>query len=1145
MDKFADQIYALSKKVIHFYFGEFSIEEIVPFLDKNFSWCGIRKGESGNSLEDAINYYTTFSIDEDTGYWAENMEYRTVTSTSEVYVSNCVFDLCYQSNEYAAKIPIITTFIYHLDEQSEIKLLNFHMSIRTTNKESIMEIKPEEDFFVKEYSVDDISKDFLTKLYSGNVAVKMIRNYILHNHGGSKAALILIDIDNFKQINELAGFRLGDKVLTEMGEKLKILFRKSDIVSRSGADNFMIFMKDITDESIIFKKCQQISQTLNDVVTVKGEQVALTVTIGAAFMDSDVQSYEELMKRGTEALKYAWKQGKGQCAVYNKNGYTNQNVMLTHNSNSNSYEKINVIPACLNLLTEIKDSKVAITKVLETIGELYSLKRAYLFEFSKDERLVAMNYEWYSANEESLKLQYMQMEYRAFNKILNYFNKNDVYIWNHDTELEEDCKSCIPEVDGTGLQLLSFAQEKPIGILGIEHSDPNYQFTKEEISLLQYVAKLIGVKIENVRYEEEISRLSGFDAVTGLMNFVSFCSHAEELLVQNPDENYAVCSFELSSLNEVSEWYGHTTGNKLVKRFASLLQDILPNTYYVTRNGHSIFHVFAGVNNQEQFIHALNELYKNKKLYLEDEILPFTFSGGVYFFNGNDKSEFSYLVDRSDIARKNVSEKQHTFVIYDNVMEKKVLKEQKIASRMTEALVNKEFKIYMQPKYRISDEAFIGSEALVRWISPKFGFLPPNQFIPLFEKNEFIVELDFYVLNNVCEYIQRRYDSQMDIYSISVNQSRITISRTDYIKRLKEVLDQYTFPKKYIELEITESVFGDNMNDIIKVVEQIKSLGCMVSIDDFGSGYSSLNMIRKIPFDVLKIDREFLPERDFNDKSFHVLESIVEMAKKMNVQVICEGVETRTQIDYLEQIGCNQVQGYYFSKPMPIEIFDDYIYNTKRSEEVLKRLFEISLEQGSKNLASIYNKKFYIENPRSCPNRTRQLLKLIDASNDMDKDMIGVKSIFLNSEVHGSVFIMVKKKFAISMLNNELDKDDDEIIAPLFHLNENAIIKLEEMGREITSAYAQQLEQRSGVKVNSFSIEVFKENVEDMIQYVVSEINGLTEKVHCIENRLYIHRNYREEMVAHVFLFMDKEAEKMIIDSMAKQEMLESQNGNA
>lgn len=1143
MDKFADQIYALSKKVIHFYFGEFSIDEIVPFLDKNFSWCGIRKDESGNSLDEAIQFYTTFAIDEDTGYWAENMEYRTVTSTKEVYVSNCVFDLCYQSNDYASKIPIITTFIYHMDEQNEIKLLNFHMSIRTTNKENITDIKPEDDFFVKEYSVDDISKDYLTKLYSGNVAVKLIRNYILHNHGGAKAALILIDIDNFKQINEMAGFRLGDKVLTEMGEKLKVLFRKTDIVSRSGADNFLIFMKDIADEFIIFKKAQQISQALNDVYTIKGENISITVTIGAAYMDNDVQTYEELMKRATEALKYAWKQGKGQCAIYNQNGYMQQNAMLTHKAGTGSYDKINVIPACLNLLTEIKDSKVAITKVLETIGELYSLKRAYLFEFSKDDRCIAMNYEWYSNNEESIKLQYIKKEFCQIAKMLNYYNKHDMYIWTADTEIDAECKACIPPVTGTGLQMLAFAQEKPLGILGIEHPEGNYQFTKEEITLFQYVAKLIGVKIENSRYEEEISRLSGFDAVTGLMNFVSFCNHAEELLLQNPDDNYAVCSFELSSLNEVSEWYGHTTGNKMVKHFASLLQDVLPNTYYVTRNGHSVFHVLAGVNNHEQFIHSLNELYKNKKLYLEDEILPFTFSGGVYFFNGNDKLEFSYLVDRSDIARKNVSEKQHTFVIYDNIMEKKVLKEQKIASRMTEALVNKEFKIYMQPKYRISDESFIGSEALVRWISPKFGFLPPNQFIPLFEKNEFIVELDFYVLNNVCEYIQRRFDSQMDIYSISVNQSRITISRTDYIKRLKEVLDQYNFPRKYIELEITESVFADNLDDIIKVVEQIKVLGCMISIDDFGSGYSSLNMIRKIPFDVLKIDREFLPEQDFTDNSFHVLESIVEMARKINVQVICEGVETRTQIDYLEQIGCDQVQGYYFSKPMPIEIFDDYIYNTKRSNEVLKRLFEISLDQASKSLSGIYNKKFYIENPRSCPNRTRQLLKLIDTAGD--KDMIGVKSIFLNSEVHGSIFVMVKKRFAISMLNNELDKDDDEIISPLFHLNENAIVKLEEMGREITTAYAHQLEERSGVKINSFSVEVFKENVEDMLQYVVSEINGLTEKVHCIENRLYIHRNYREEMVAQVFLFMDKEAEKLVIDSMAKLEMMESQTNNA
>ena len=642
---------------------------------------------------------------------------------------------------------------------------------------------------------------------------------------------------------------------------------------------------------------------------------------------------------------------------------------------------------------------------------------------------------------------------------------------------------------------------------------------------------------------ESLGELCVFDPVTGLMNFVSFYNQSEEWMLQNPDAAYAMCSFELSSLDEVSEWHGSITGHKLVKHFADLLQEILPDAHYVTRDGHSIFHVFATVKNQEQFIASLNELFENKKLYLEDEILSFSFLGGICFFHGSDASQISYFVERADIARMNAAEKQHSFVIYNSEMEKRFIREQRITSMMGEALANKEFKVYMQPKYRISDETMIGSEALVRWISPKLGFLPPNEFIPLFEKNEFIVELDFYILNHVCEYIQRRFDNQMDIYSISVNQSRITISRTDYIKRLKELLMQYTFPKKFIELEITESVFSDNMNDIIKVVKQIKSLGCMVSIDDFGSGYSSLNMIRKIPFDVLKIDREFLPQHDFNEKSFYVLESIVAMAKKINVSVICEGVETRTQIDYLEQIGCDRVQGYYFSKPMPIEVFDDYIYHTKRSEEVLKRLFEIGLENGAKNLAAIYNKKFYIENPRSCPNRIRQLLKFIDRTGDID--MIGVKSLFLDSEIQGSIFVMVKKKFAISMLNNELDKDDDEIGTPLFHLNDYSISKLVELGKEITSAYLRLLEERSGIKVPSFSTEVFKEDVEEMLHYVVNEVNGLTEKVHCIENRLYIHRNYREEMVAQVFLFMDKEAESMVVDSIAKKELAESEFGNS
>ena len=156
-----------------------------------------------------------------------------------------------------------------------------------------------------------------------------------------------------------------------------------------------------------------------------------------------------------------------------------------------------------------------------------------------------------------------------------------------------------------------------------------------------------------------------------------------------------------------------------------------------------------------------------------------------------------------------------------------------------------------------------------------------------------------------------------------------------------------------------------------------------------------------------------------------------------------------------------------------------------------------------------------------------------------EKDMIGVKAIFLDSKIQGSLFIMMKKKFVISMLNNELDKDDDEMKTSLFQLNESAIVKLKEMGEAITVSYIKNLQELSGSKIKSFSLAVFKESPEDMLEYIAMETNALTEKVHCIENRLYIHRNYREEMVAQVFLFMDKEVETIIIDSATKKGILD------
>ena len=198
----------------------------------------------------------------------------------------------------------------------------------------------------------------------------------------------------------------------------------------------------------------------------------------------------------------------------------------------------------------------------------------------------------------------------------------------------------------------------------------------------------------------------------------------------------------------------------------------------------------------------------------------------------------------------------------------------------------------------------------------------PSDFIPLFETNGFIEKLDFHMLEMLCKRLRDlEQDEKYKLVPISINQSRILINNPDYVKNVEKVISRYDIDVKNLEIEITETVFFDEKNKMIEVVNQLKELGLNLAMDDFGSGYSSLNILRDIPFDILKIDREFVSESVASKSSIIIMQKIIEMAKGLKIKVICEGVETKEQIETLRDLGCTMVQGYYYDKPIPMEDF--------------------------------------------------------------------------------------------------------------------------------------------------------------------------------------------------------------------------------
>ena len=249
---------------------------------------------------------------------------------------------------------------------------------------------------------------------------------------------------------------------------------------------------------------------------------------------------------------------------------------------------------------------------------------------------------------------------------------------------------------------------------------------------------------------------------------------------------------------------------------------------------------------------------------------------------------------------------------------------------MHESLERGDFVPYLQPKYELEGETVAGAEALVRWVDPEEGMIFPNEFIPLFESNGFVVDIDLYMFEQVCRMVERWSKVGWRVIPISVNLSRSHFNVPNFFDAYETILEQYEIPPKSIEIELTESLFYNDMEALNSLVERIHKVGLSCSIDDFGSGYSSLNVLKEVQVDALKLDRVFFVNESNEDseRGKSVIQSVIQLAQALDLHTISEGVEERDQVEFLKQMKCDLIQGYVFAKPMPVTDFEKLAFGT-------------------------------------------------------------------------------------------------------------------------------------------------------------------------------------------------------------------------
>ena len=432
--------------------------------------------------------------------------------------------------------------------------------------------------------------------------------------------------------------------------------------------------------------------------------------------------------------------------------------------------------------------------------------------------------------------------------------------------------------------------------------------------------------------QERVFELAYVDELTRAPNENAFKEKATELLAENPDVPYMLVCFDVMNFRYINEGYGHLKADILLRDIAGALRD---SYAYNETFGRLSADRFVGLCVDDERNVDRKRFILDRLASATEEIgmkYPIKFKTGIYYIR-DKKENISDMIDKANLARKSIkTDRRDLEYEYRDQLMEETRKQEQVESRMHEALENGEFQPYLQPKWNMQTDQISGAEALVRWVGKDGTVTPPGDFIPVFEKNGFIEQVDFYMLDAICKYIRQMIDEGREVYPVSINQSRYLLYDPNYIMKVQEIMLKYRVPKGLIELEITETVFFNEKERMLEIMRNLKEFNMNLSIDDFGSGYSSLNLLRDIPFDVLKIDRGFLDESTQSESGKFILRKIVEMAEGLNLKVICEGVETHEQVDMLLDIGCIFAQGFLYSRPVPIEEFMEK-YNTPLDED--------------------------------------------------------------------------------------------------------------------------------------------------------------------------------------------------------------------
>ena len=448
-------------------------------------------------------------------------------------------------------------------------------------------------------------------------------------------------------------------------------------------------------------------------------------------------------------------------------------------------------------------------------------------------------------------------------------------------------------------------------------------YSEEEIQTHRFIFREIFIQYNRTLAQCMLEKIMKTDINTGVASQDFLMYYAVNLIKNGRIGDYTGIFFNIHNFKYVNKVFDYSQGDVILRNYAQMVKSYLDSDEEIARLGGDNFVVICRNENASDFISKIKDVHMSHEFRSVKREIQLGVTAGIACLEGVDKPR--EVMARTSIAYQAARKTgAGSIVVYTKEIKKHLMDDQEILAAFPQALAAGEFVVYYQPKVRIVDKSIYGAEALVRWVRDG-QVVTPARFIPQFEREGSVCRLDYYMLEQVCGFLKSRLDKGQKIVPVSVNFSRRHLEEIDLVERITGTIDRFGIDRSYIEIELTESEDYQNYEIMSSVIERLKERGISTSIDDFGTGFSSLNMIKKVDLDTIKIDKSLIPFDDVNNNKHQdivMFSSIIDLIGRLGKKSVAEGVETTQQLDYLEKLGCDIVQGYVFDRPLPKDEFE-------------------------------------------------------------------------------------------------------------------------------------------------------------------------------------------------------------------------------